>query len=1118
MQGIRSAGPAGTVRPAAPAMQELSAVVPTEPVPALLSSSSLHGARRWRLGPLGLGLGLGLLALAAGCSPQPREEDPGGPPGERKPEVLEAVAGASLQRSAEQGRDHSFLLELPAGRAAVVAAEPRGTGLALQAREGAGSLAAVADPAAATPGVKRLRLARPHDAEGAGAYLVEVMFVGEAPPGAGFRLTLESLGPAEARDLRGAAADRLAASAEELRAEGTAEAVGRAVALDLEALTLAEELGDPRRQAEILDHLGWIHRKALQEPRQAAPYYERAAALFAAEGDAGRRASVLHNLGRVRFDLGQMEGAVEAWTEAQGAAAAAGDRLAQAAADNHLALAARYLGDVQQALAAYDRSLEALAPLGAARELGLVYNNRGRLYRVLGEPGQALADFERARQLAEESGSAATQAVVLTAIGQVLEEQGELDQAHEVLERALGLRRDAGGGKGEGATLLALGTVEEKLGRPAEAREAYGRALGLFRRAESPRDEASALEGLARLSAAGGELEAALPLFGQALEGYRRLQDPHGEIRCLTGLAAAEGAAGLPLLALPLLEEALALVEGLRRRAATALRAPFLARQLEPYDLYVDLLMELHRSTPGAGYDVRAFEAAERSRARVLLDLLAAPPAASEAGGGPAAERQELERRLDLLGHERSRLLDGEGAPAQLAAVEARLEETLRRYRALDAEGDAGLGEGASASPMARAAARPLTLAEVRRRVLDPETRLLQYHLGPRRSHLWVVSLEEVRSYELPSRSELEAAARRAHELLRQSRRREVRGPAESALGELAGLLLGPAGAGLKGRRLLVSAEGPLLYVPFAALPEPDPAGVGGTSPIAARHEVVAVPSASILAALRQARAGRTPAAGRVAVLADPVFDRLDPRLGAPAGVAEAGSGPAGGSGAGRRLPFAGREARAVLDLAGARGSFLALGFEATREAALGPALSRHRILHFATHGEIDGEHPELSRLVLSRLDRHGRERNGFLHAHEIRHLDLPVELVVLSACETALGRELRGEGLVGLTQAFFQAGASGVVVSLWRVDDRATAALMARFYAGLFEQGLAPAAALRRAQLELRRQPAWQAPYYWAGFVLQGEWRQVVAEGLPAKPSEGSEDLEGQTNTIETF
>jgi CHAT domain-containing protein len=152
--------------------------------------------------------------------------------------------------------------------------------------------------------------------------------------------------------------------------------------------------------------------------------------------------------------------------------------------------------------------------------------------------------------------------------------------------------------------------------------------------------------------------------------------------------------------------------------------------------------------------------------------------------------------------------------------------------------------------------------------------------------------------------------------------------------------------------------------------------------------------------------------------------------------------------------------------------------------------LGQYRIVHFATHGLINSEHPELSGLVLSLIDENGKPQDGFLRMSEIFNLEMPADLVVLSACQTALGKEVKGEGLVGLTRGFMHAGAQRVVASLWQVDDLATAELMKHFYRGMLKENLRPAAALRVAQIELSKSPRWSSPYYWAGFVIQGEWR----------------------------
>jgi CHAT domain-containing protein len=249
------------------------------------------------------------------------------------------------------------------------------------------------------------------------------------------------------------------------------------------------------------------------------------------------------------------------------------------------------------------------------------------------------------------------------------------------------------------------------------------------------------------------------------------------------------------------------------------------------------------------------------------------------------------------------------------------------------------------------------------------------------------------------------------------------------------------------------------------------------------RHEVTSIPSASTLAVLRQELQGRTAAEKVVAVFADPVFDKADERL--TAGVSRNAGGHHGAPAAEKivasnvdeipalpRLPYTRQEAEAILALAPSTSRKAALGFEANRTAAVSDELSKYRIIHFATHSFLDTTHPELSAIALSMFDRQGRPQEGFLRSYEIFNLKLASELVVLSGCRTGLGKEVKGEGLYGMTRGFMYAGSKRVLVSLWDVQDQATARLMTDFYRGLLgPKRPATAAALREAQIAIWRE-----------------------------------------------
>lgn len=405
---------------------------------------------------------------------------------------------------------------------------------------------------------------------------------------------------------------------------------------------------------------------------------------------------------------------------------------------------------------------------------------------------------------------------------------------------------------------------------------------------------------------------------------------------------------------------------------------------------------------------------------------------------------------------------------------------------------------------------------------------MLEYTLGDERSYLWAVTKTSMTTYQLPGRAMLEESARGVYHLL------TARQPAPGETGAqyreriaisdiqyrqeaaaLGQMLLGPVAAQLGAKRLLVIPDGALQYLPFDALPVPagpEPAegqsaatATGGefSAPLMLEHEVVNIPSIAILSEIRREESRRISAHNTIAVLADPVFDNRDPRL-RPAGESGAVvaserdadvqqalrvSGETDGKVQLARLPSTLREARAIIALAPEGEGLLATGVEASRDRALSSELGQYRIVHFATHGFIDSEHPELSGIILSLVDGRGNRRNGFLRLYDIYNLNLNADLVVLSACRTGIGKDVKGEGLVGLARGFMYAGSKSVVASLWKVDDEATAELMTHFYTSMLKDGRPPAAALREAKKAMWEQERWRAPYFWAAFTLQGEY-----------------------------
>src|SRR5262249_54751991 len=355
-------------------------------------------------------------------------------------------------------------------------------------------------------------------------------------------------------------------------------------------------------------------------------------------------------------------------------------------------------------------------------------------------------------------------------------------------------------------------------------------------------------------------------------------------------------------------------------------------------------------------------------------------------------------------------------------------------------------------------------IKEIQQLVLDNDTLLLEFSLGEDHSYLWAVTKTSITGYELPKRAEIEAAALHVYRIFGANDFIVGRTVAEASAA-LSQMLLGPVAEQLGAKRLLIVADGALQYLPFGALPAPTAGSNDQRSqipnnliPLIVQHEVVSLPSASTLAVLRREVSERKPAAKLVAVLADPVFDKNDPRVISRIGRMTTGARNQGNKsralGAQRRpltalnlersaresgvvrfdrLGFSRREAEAIATLTHEGERLKALDFKASRAMALSDELGQYRIVHFATHGLLNSQHPELSGLVFSLVDERGQPQDGFLPAHEVYNLKLNADLVVLSGCQTALGKDVKGEGLVGLTRGFMYAGAPRVVASLWR-------------------------------------------------------------------------------------
>ncbi len=1017
--------------------------------------------------------------------------------------VTDLAPGPPVPREMGGGQRHAYRIVLEAGEYLHLVVDQQGIDVVATLFSPEGERLIAFDGLTGSQGPERILWL----AEGSGNYRLEVSALGEnAEPGR-YEVGIRELRAATDQDRKRVGAARAFAEGEELRRQDRSDSLHLAVSRFEKALALWEDLGDLPRQTEVLRQLGRVHWTKLDDMRKARDYYERALALAKALADARLQASTLHELGRIAYRLGEMERARDHYEQALTLHRQLGDRPGEeAATSNNLGIVYRMLGEPGKALILYDRVLEHWREIGNRQEEAKVLHNRGICYRLLGKEQQALDDLSQALAIRQDLGLLSGQASTLLGMGRIYRNREESqERVIEFFQRALALAEETDDRWMQAVTLTDVGSlVYETSEQQEQALKCLNRALTLARSLGDRRQEALILHNIGLHFSSRDKPRRALEYFRRALPLYEEIRYPAAEVKTLRLMASSERRLGNPVSARELIERALGRIEDLRTKPASQdLRSSYFATKQVFYDFYIDLLMELDALHPAAGHASEALAASERARARSLIETLIESGADLRRGTDPALRTRErdLERRINSKELLRLQLLEIRPSDEQLATVGRELRSLLREYEKVR-------GQIRISSPhyAALTQPRPLSAAEIQRQVPDHETLLLEYDLGEERSFLWAVTPDSISSFVLPGRAVIENAARRAYELVTVSNRRETRAPTRIALAALSEMLLDPVADLLGGKRLLIVSEGALQYIPFGALPIPRRTERGGgfsdprtspSVPLIVEHEISNMPSASALAVLRRQVAGRRPAPGMVAVVADPVFQSHDPRLRkhqGPAGKPPAESPSRAAAAVAdlrrfERLVFSRQEADTILRLVPAGKHFMALDFDANRETATSGALAGYRIVHFATHGDLNAEHPELSRLVLSLIDEEGRPQDGFLHAHEVYDLDLPADLVVLSGCQTALGKEIRGEGLVGLTQGFMYAGAARVVVTLWQVDDRATAELMARFYEHLLERELRPAAALREAQIAISREKPWRAPYYWAGFLLQGEW-----------------------------
>jgi CHAT domain-containing protein/tetratricopeptide (TPR) repeat protein len=998
------------------------------------------------------------------------------------------------------GESHSYSINLTPGQFLYALVEQEGIDVAVTLFRPDGSQIAVADSPNGSWGPEPVLLV----ADVSGEYRVEVRSPNAKANAAHYQIKIMALREATAIDKGHVVAQRSFEEAQKLRSKPTATDKRAAIVKYQEAIPLFQAAGDTYFQTLNVQAMGVAHAQ-LSEFRTALRYSEEALSLAQKLQNERLEASIQTLLGGINDVLGEFTKSQQHFERARLLAKRLNDNLNEGAALNNIGKLYNDGGDFQTALDYYLQALPLFADRPERRALTL--NNIGIAYTTLGDFERALDYLQQSLAILKSGPDRTAESQTLGNIGFIYHRLSKYREALDYYGQAQAMQQKIGNRANEAQTLEMIGITYSGMGQPEKALPYHQQALEIQRATKNIRREAFSLNSLGHVYGLLGQPEKALESFGQALSIFRNINDLNSTAVVLEERSRVEQQAGKLSEARKDIEESLSLIETVRARSASQeLRASYLATREKAYELYIDLLMQLHAKEPSARHDVEALQVVERGRARSLLEMLNEAHVDIEQGVSVDLIKREQEIR-ESINAKAQRQIQFKAQNGNRQEIETFDKE----IRVLENEYEQVQAAIRKASPAYAALTQPQPLGSKEiQQLLDPETVLLEYSLGDERSYLWIVTRDSLKTYELAKRNEIEKVAQQVYQSMvarsvvksveipeqRQARIAAADEQFQKAGSELARIIIAPALAELGTKRLVVVADGALQYVPFAAL------SVKESRPLVVDHEIVSLPSASSLAIQRQTLANRQPAPKGIAVVADPVFSTADARFrsgaqakdGAPATtndtrIIEHLSGGAGSQLVIRRLPFTRQEAEQILAVAPPGANFKAIDFRANRALATSGELGQYRYVHFATHGYLDTTRAGLSAIVLSMIDEQGNPQDGFLRAHDIYNLKLPAELVVLSACETGLGKEVRGEGIEGLTRGFMYAGARRVVVSLWNVNDKATASLMQRLYLGMLRGRKTPAAALRAAQIEMLRTRQWQSPYYWAAFVMQGEW-----------------------------
>lgn len=938
-----------------------------------------------------------------------------------------------------------------------------------------------------------------------GNYTIIIKSAYSTPANGKYTLNIAQAAPASHEQTKDYKAEQLFYQAGKERKIGTEIATKKAIELYEQTLSIYKDLQNIRKQALTYLHMGRAF-SALGDQQNAVINFERALKI----ADKEIKAQALNLSGLAYYSIGNTEKSLELLTEALLVIRDVEDRENEADTLSTIGSVYWLKLDPEKARDYYYQALSIWKPLGLNQDL--IMHNLATVCDDLGEYDIAEKYYREALRLVKEKKDKEGELIGTIMFARNRALTGDFEGSKALYDDSLKLAELVGNITIKGILLAELGNMNIRLGKTNEAKIFYEQTLILVEKSSDKKAESIAQVGLGKIYSSLGETSKALQYLEKGLRSTQQTGEQLIEMDALYGIALIYAKQGKALKSLEVTKNILGILESIRSKLYTfRSKTAYFASVRDYYGLYINNLFRLKVNN----VTEETFLASEKAHARAFTENLAEVNAKIDSQIDPSLTKQHREQ-LSLLSVKLQTRLEFSkettGTKQNLERIDKEIDQITENLQEIEKKiAKTNLQYGAlKYFPI-------ISLKDVQSKLLDKETVLIEYFLGNENSYVWVIGTDFANSYKLPKETEIEQLAIDTQHLISErikgekfennndkiNRTELADEELRKKLKLLSDIILKPITEKIKNKRLLIIADGALNYIPFAALSDP----MDNLKWLVINHEIVNIASVAVLSVLENQKNIKLSPEKTVTIFADPIFSDKDLRF-KKKDISEADEAEQitinrdnitnihrdaqsfldrDSDG---RLIYSRREAEFLLKILPSNQVKAYLDSFASLNELKSPKLPTSRILHLATHGLFSVEHPELSGLMFSRFNEHGKTQNAFISASEIYSLKLPVELVVLSACQTGLGKNIKGEGIVGLTRGFMYAGAKKVMVSLWSVNDRATSELMTNFYQKLLLEQKPPAQALREAQINLIESTEWKNPYYWAAFTLHGNYR----------------------------